>query len=860
MYETKISSPKDLGIQTAINTLVENAQRTLEAYMNFDQTEVDNIVRSMSYAAMDHSARLAKLALEETSRGVLEDKILKNMYSSEYVFDSMRDAKTVGIINENTLDGYIDIAEPMGVIAGVTPVTNPTSTTIFKSLICAKTRNPIIFAFHPGSQRCCVKTAQILLEAATKYGAPKGCISWIATPSIEATSFLMNHEGISLILATGGTGLVKAAYSSGKPALGVGPGNVPCYIEKSANLERACTDIVISKTFDNGMICASEQAVIVDEDIAEEFEKNMREKGCYFLNSREIDAISDLVISKESNTANPDIVGKTASFIATRAGVFAPSNTKILIARLNGIGSAYPLSREKLSPVLAYYVAKGPREAFTLAEGILKMHGLGHSAVIHSENEKIIREYGLRVKAGRIILNSPSSQGAIGGMYNTNVPSLTLGCGSYGRNSTLSNVSYVNLINKKRIYKRRGNILEFNTLPQIYSGAGSIETLDKIGGFKRIFIVTDESLAAEKIIKSLKNNKEVSFNVFKINSKKFDFEDTVPSIAQIHSFEADAIMAVGSDFVINTAKNLRMFYENPDISLENIGQKFMDFAKRIYKSSNFPKKTTLIIVSTIPAAGNEVSPFSFLTTKKTNHKSPIIDASLQPDIVILDPQFALELSKLRLAEVGMSVLARSMESYVSIMANDFTDSLALKAIELIFDFLTKLQENAGNSLKMLEKVYNASCISGMAYTNTFLGINQSMSQKLSENYNIAQEKASAILLPHVIGYNSSKPTKFVSFSGYERFVADKKYENIAKLFNISGRNTQESIKNLVMEIAKLSKTLGIPASISECGICGENFFENLKTLSESTHEDQFARTNPRYPLISEIEKIYKAAF
>ena len=450
-----------------IDRLVDNAQKALEEYMKLDQEQVDKIVHAMALAGLDKHMYLAKLAVEETKRGVYEDKIIKNMFATEYIWHSIKYQKTVGVVDENDMEGYVDVAEPVGIVAGVTPVTNPTSTTLFKSLICTKTRNPIIFAFHPSSQKCSVAAAKIVRDAAVKAGAPEHCIQWIEYPSITATNALMNHKGVSLILATGGTGMVKSAYSAGKPALGVGPGNVPCYIEKSANLKRACNDLIISKTFDNGMICASEQAVIVDREIADEFEKIMKYYSCHFTDAEETKKLSAYAINNETMMVNPKIVGQSPVWIAEQAGFKVPADTKILIAKLDRIDFDVPLAHEKLSPVLAYHVVDSKEEGFDTALRMLEIGGMGHSAVIHSSDEEIIQEYGDRMKVGRVIANSPSSQGAIGDIYNTNTPSLTLGCGSYGHNSTTSNVSSVNLINKKRLAKRRVNMQWFKVPPKI---------------------------------------------------------------------------------------------------------------------------------------------------------------------------------------------------------------------------------------------------------------------------------------------------------------------------------------------------------------------------------------------------------
>jgi acetaldehyde dehydrogenase/alcohol dehydrogenase len=489
-----ISVKEVVSVEETIGTFVDNAQKALAEYMKLDQEQVDNIVHAMTLAGLDNHMYLAKIAFQETGRGVFEDKVIKNIFSTEYIWHNIKNERTVGIIEENDMEGYVEVAEPVGVVAGVTPVTNPTSTTMFKSLICAKTRNPIIFAFHPSAQKCSSEAARILKEAAIKNGAPEHCIQWIETPSLDATTALMNHPGVSLILATGGSGMVKSAYSAGKPALGVGPGNVPCYINKDVDIERACTDLIISKTFDNGMICASEQAVIVDKEISEEFEECMKKYGCYFLNEKETEKVTSYVINLEKMAVNSAVVGKPAGEIAKGSGIKVPDDTKILIAKLPKPSLEYPLSLEKLSPVLAYFICDNEKQGFEYASTMLELGGLGHSAVIHSNNDELCKAYGSSMKVGRIIENSPSSQGAIGDIYNTNTPSLTLGCGSFGRNSTTSNISSVNLINRKRIAQRRVNMQWFKIPPKIYFEKGAIQYLEHMPNISRAFIVTDPTM------------------------------------------------------------------------------------------------------------------------------------------------------------------------------------------------------------------------------------------------------------------------------------------------------------------------------------------------------------------------------
>ena len=824
-------------------------------YKKLSQKTIDEIVKQMAIASMIHHVELAKMTIEETNRGVLEDKIIKNMFASEYVWDSIKDKKTIGILKEDSAKDYIEIAEPLGVIAGVTPVTNPTSTTIFKSLICVKTANPIIFGFHPGAQKCCVKTAQILRDVAVKFGAPENCIQWIETPSIEATSQLMNHPGVNVVLATGGSAMVKSAYSTGKPALGVGPGNVPCYVEKSADLLQACNDIILSKTFDNGMICASEQSVIVDEDVSEEFERIMEHNKCKFLNEEEIQKLSSLCF--KNNRLNPEIVGKTAKQIADMSGIDAPDDVKILICRLFGVGKEIPLSGEKLSPVLGYYIAKTNKEAFEICKDVLEFFGKGHTAVIHSNNQKIIKDYGLEMEAGRIIVNSPSSQGAIGGIYNTNTPSLTLGCGSYGKNSTSLNVSCDQLINIKKIFMRRNNMQWFKLPPKIYFEKNSIDYIETAENINRVFIVTDKTMielnAVQKITACLKR-RNCCYEIFSDVSPDPDVSTVFDGLKMLNKFNPDTIIAFGGGSVIDAAKGIWLFSGDSNIEFEQLRTKFMDIRKRICKFPKFHRNISFIAIPTTSGTGSEVTSFAVITDKEKNIKYPLADYSLTPDVAIIDPQFVMSLPKSAVADTGMDVLTHAIESYVSTMANDYTDGLCIQAVKLVNDYLES-SFNIGDSISR-EKMHNAACIAGMSFTNAFLGLNHSMAHKLGAEFNISHGRANAILLPYVIKYNSSIPTKFACFPKYKNFIADIKYAYISEIIGRNGNTKEESINNLINWINQLNKNLNIPSSLKDMGVDEKEFLDKVDYLSELAHEDQCTGTNPRFPLINEIKQIY----
>lgn len=856
---------KKVNVDEMIDKLVANAEKALKEYLTLNQEQVDKIVREMTLKGLENHMYLAKLAVEETGRGVFEDKVIKNIFATEYIYHSIKNEKSVGIIEENTLEGYVEVAEPVGVVAGVTPVTNPTSTTMFKSLICAKTRNPIIFAFHPSAQKCSSEAARILRDAAIKAGAPKYCIQWIEHPSVEATIALMNHPGVSLILATGGSGMVKSAYSAGKPALGVGSGNVPCYINKNVDLERACTDLIISKTFDNGMICASEQAVIVDKEISGEFERIMKKYGCYFLDEKETELVSNYVINREKMAVNPEVVGKPATFIAKNAGITVPDDTKILIAKLPKPSLEYPLSLEKLSPVLAYFVCENEQQGFEYCSLMLELGGLGHSAVIHSNDEELCKAFGNEMKVGRIIVNSPSSQGAIGDIYNTNTPSLTLGCGSFGRNSTTANISSVNLINKKRIAQRRVNMQWFKIPPKIYFEKGSIQYLEHMPNISRAFIVTDPMMVklgyVDKALYYLRKRKDYC------HSEIFSEVEPDPSIETIQKgvhamnvFQPDVIIALGGGSAIDAAKGMWLFYENPDTSFDGLRLKFMDIRKRAFQFPNLGKKAQLVAIPTTSGTGSEVTSFSVITDKKNgNIKYPLADYELTPDVAIIDPQFVKTMPKSITADTGMDVLTHAIEAYVSVLASDYTNALAMKAIALIFKYLPRSYDNPDDEVAR-EKVHNASCIAGMAFTNAFLGINHSLAHKLGGEFHIPHGRANAVLLPHVIKYNSQIPTKFTIFPKYGKFVADYRYAQIARHLNLGGTTQEEQIDALINAVISLMKKLNIPLSIKECGINESEFMAKVPKLAERAFEDQCTTSNPRYPLVSELEEIYKKAY
>lgn len=857
----EITEEQQKYIENMIDNLVKRAKKASQEFMKLNQEQVDNIVKAMAMAGLEHHMELAKMAIEETGRGIYEDKITKNMFATEYVYHSIKYDKTVGVINENEEEGYEEIAEPVGIIAGVTPVTNPTSTTMFKSIISAKTRNVIIFGFHPSSQKCSVAAAKILRDAAIKAGAPEDCILWIEEPSINSTTALMNHPDVNLILATGGKGMVKSAYSCGKPALGVGPGNVPCYINKSAKLKTSVNDLVLSKSFDNGMICASEQSVIVDREIHEEFEKLMREAGCYFLNEDETNKLrSSMFIEEKGGSLNADIVGKSPYSIAKGAGIDAPEGTKVLVLKENGVGIEYPFSKEKLSPVLAYYVVDSSDEGIGLAEKLIEFGGLGHSAVIHAEDKDVISKFSEVVKAGRIIVNSPSTHGAIGDIYNTNMPSLTLGCGTFGGNSTTANVSSVNLINIKRVANRRVNMQWFKVPDKIYFEAGSLSYLEKMPNITRAFIVTDEGMLklgyVDKLLYHLRNRREyVHSEIFSDVESDPSFATIKKGVAKLNEFKPDVIIALGGGSPIDAAKGMWLFYEHPDADIEGMKLKFMDIRKRTYKFPKLGNKTQMVAIPTTSGTGSEVTSFAVISDKEKNKKYPLADYELTPDVAIIDPDLVMSLPKSVTADTGMDVLTHALEAYVSNMASDYTDGLAEKAAELVFKNLREAYNN-GNSKFAREKMHNASTIAGMAFTNAFLGVCHSMAHKIGAEFHLPHGRINAILLPYVIEYNGvGKPSKFVSFPKYEYYVADQKYADISRRMNFPAYTNEEGVQSLIREVRRLADDVGIPRSFRDAGIGEAEWMAKVDELADRAFSDQCTTANPRLPLVEEIKQI-----
>lgn len=845
-----------------IDSLAEKGQEALKELSKKSQQEINDIVHQMSMAAVDQHMHLAKLAYDETGRGIYEDKAIKNLYASEYIWNSIKDNKTVGIIGEDKQKGLTYVAEPIGVICGVTPTTNPTSTTIFKAMIAIKTGNPIIFAFHPSAQQSSKYAAKVILEAATKAGAPKDCIQWIEVPSIEATKQLMNHKDIALVLATGGSGMVKSAYSTGKPALGVGPGNVPTYIEKTAHIKRAVNDIIGSKTFDNGMICASEQVMVVDKEVYTDVVKEFKLHQTYFVNKNELQQLEDAIMNEDKTAVKPDIVGKSAVYIAKLSGISVPEKTKLLVAEIDGIGKDYPLSREKLSPVLAMVTAKSTGHALQICEDTLKFGGLGHTAVIHTEDSQLQQKFGLKMKACRVLVNTPSAVGGIGNMYNELIPSLTLGCGSYGRNSISHNVSAVDLLNIKTIAKRRNNMQWFKLPPKVYFEENSVMYLTEMDNVERVMIVCDPGMVnigytdiVEQVLRRRENQPQIKvFNEVEPNPST---HTVYKGLEMFVNFQPDTIIALGGGSAMDAAKAIWMFFEHPETSFFGAKQKFLDIRKRTYKITK-PKNAKFICIPTTSGTGSEVTPFAVITDSETHVKYPLADYALTPDIAIVDPQFVLSVPKDVAADTGMDVLTHAIESYVSVMASDYTRGLSLQAIKLTFDYLkSSVQENDKHSR---EKMHNASTMAGMAFANAFLGISHSIAHKIGGEYGIPHGRTNAILLPHVIHYNAKDPQKHALFPKYDFFRADTDYADIAKFLGLKGNTTEELVDALANAVYDLGCSVGIDMNLKSQGVSEELLHSTIDRMAELAFEDQCTTANPKEPLISELKGIIETAY
>ncbi|MCR5786835.1 MAG: bifunctional acetaldehyde-CoA/alcohol dehydrogenase [Acholeplasmatales bacterium] len=861
---------KDLGIKE-VNEAVEKALKCLNEYASFTQEKIDYIVAKASVAALDHHGILAKMAVDETKRGVFEDKATKNLFACEYVVNNMRGLKTVGVIDDDPVTGITTVAEPVGVVAGLTPVTNPTSTAIFKSLICLKTRNPIIFSFHPLALKSSIEAARIVRDAAIKAGAPENCIQWIEHPSMEATSALMNNPGVATILATGGNAMVRAAYSCGKPALGVGAGNVPSYMEKSCNMRQAVNDIVMSKAFDNGMICASESAAFIDKEIYDAAIKEFLSYGVHLCTKEEKKKLIEYMFGVKTKSEyanarlNSDVAGKSAYVIAQNSGFEVPKDTNILMCECENVGVEEPMSREKLSPVLAVYKVNDWQEGFAKSKAMVEFDGLGHSAAIHTSDKDLSVKFGDLIPAIRIIVNSPSTFGGIGNVYNSFIPSLTLGCGSYGHNSVSGNVSAVNLLNYKKVGQRRNNMQWFKVPSKIYFERNSIEYLHQMKEMHRVIIVTDRSMVdlgyVNKVTEQFAlRSTPVQYQLFCDVEPDPDIETVYNGVQLMNSFAPDTIIALGGGSAIDAAKGMWLFYEHPEVDFNDLKQKFMDIRKRAFRYPELGKKAKLVCIPTTSGTGSEVTPFAVISDKKNNKKYPLADYSLTPTIAIVDPEFAMSLPRSVTADTGMDVLTHATEAFVSTMASDYTDGLAIQAITMVFKYLKSSYDNGKFDPEAREKMHNASCLAGMAFANAFLGINHSLAHKLGAYYHIPHGRLIAILLPHIIRYNGQKPKKLSTWPKYNYYKADEKYCMIARLLGLPAQTVEEGVESYAKACGELGKSIGIKMNLESQGIDRDDFMSKIEEIAYLAYEDQCSPANPRVPVVEDMIEILKKAY
>ena len=855
------------AIVDSVETLEAKMKAMREAqkeFAKFSQEQVDKIFYEAAMAANKMRIPLAKMAVEETQRGVLEDKIIKNHYAAEYIYNAYKDTKTCGVIEEDTAYGIKKVAEPIGLVAAVIPTTNPTSTAIFKTLICLKTRNAIIISPHPSAKACTIEAAKVVLEAAVKAGAPEGIIGWIDVPSLELTNQVMRDSDI--ILATGGPGMVKAAYSSGKPALGVGPGNTPVIIDDTADIKMAVNSIIHSKTFDNGMICASEQSVTVLDSIYEEVKKEFQYRGCYFLKKgAELDKVRKTIII--NGALNSKIPGKSAYEIAKMAGVDVPENTKILIGEVESVDISEEFAHEKLSPVLAMYKAKTFDEALAKAEQLVADGGYGHTSALYvhpAQKEKIEKHYAA-MKTCRVLINTPAAQGGIGDLYNFKLaPSLTLGCGSWGGNSVSENVGVKHLINVKTVAERRENMLWFRTPEKVYFKKGSMPVaLDELGTImhkKKAFIVTDSFLYKNGYVKGIEEKLDamgIQHTCFYEVAPDPTLQCAQKGADMMRSFEPDTIIALGGGSAMDAAKIMWVMYEYPEANFEDMAMDFMDIRKRVYTFPEMGKKAYFVAIPTSSGTGSEVTPFAIITDAETGVKWPLADYQLLPNMAIVDVDNMMTQPKGLTSASGIDVMTHAIEAYVSIMATDYTDGLAMKAVKMVFENLPSAYENGANDPKAREEMANASCMAGMAFANAFLGLNHSMAHKLGAFHHLPHGVANAVLLTEVMRYNASEvPTKMGTFSQYQYPHALARYAELGRFAGCTGKDDKEVFENFLAKLEVLKEQIGIKKSIKEYGIDEKYFLDTLDDMVEQAFNDQCTGANPRYPLMKEIKELY----
>jgi acetaldehyde dehydrogenase / alcohol dehydrogenase len=841
--------------------LVNQARIASAVFTQFTQEDVDRIVKAIVLAGLEQAQYLARLAVEETRLGVMEDKVIKNMVATEFAYDYVKDKPTVGIIREFPERNLVEIAEPIGVIFSLVPITNPTSTVLFKCIMAIKTRNAVVFSPHPRGWRCSCEAVRIMYETAVKHGAPEGVFGCVQSPTLADNAYLMRHKDVGLIDATGGRGAVKAAYSSGKPALGVGPGNTPVYLEKTANLSTSIVDIIISKTFDNGTICASEQTVVIDDEIYDPALKKFAELGAHVCNETETKLLERAVIDPQTGFMQPLAVGQNAIDIARFAGISVAASTKLLIAPIRGVGREHPLSVEKLFPVLAVYRAKSADEALKICVDVNHAGGLGHTAVIFSRNDEIIRKFGEVINAGRIIVNSPGSIGALGAVYNDLVPTFSFGCGTGGGNSTTDNVNVFHYLNIKRLARRTQAHMWFRIPNQIYFNLNAVENVRQFLSDSTV-LVTNPALEQMGHVDTVRRYipPQTHVHVLFIPDAEPEINVVMQGVEALNSQKADQIIALGGGSVIDAAKIMKLKYESPQADLEELAAPFLDLRKRVVQYPTDKIHTArLIAISTTSGTGSEVTPFAVLTDKKLGRKVTLADYSLNPDVAIVDPQFVMSMPKKLTADTGIDCLTHGLEAGVSNYASPYTDSNAMQAIRLAFKYLPIAYEHPGNEEARC-MMHNAACIAAMAFSNASVGVNHALAHAFGARFGVAHGRANALMLPHVIAYNAAVPAKFMPSPYQQGYVAHKKYALMADLLGLGGRTVDEKVSRLIEAIEQLLDRLEIPRSIAELGISREEFERAVPEMVKTAFDDPSWRSNPRMPLMSELTELFWKAY
>ena len=847
---------------------IEELRKAQKEFAKFNQEQVDEIFRQAALAANHNRIKLAKMAVEETGMGIVEDKVIKNNFAAEYIYNQYKNMKTCGVLEEDKTNGITKIAEPIGVIAAIVPTTNPTSTAIFKTLIALKTRNAIIISPHPRAKHSTIEAARIVLEAAVKAGAPEGIIGWIDEPSVELSQNVMRESDI--ILATGGPAMVKAAYSSGRPALGVGAGNTPAIIDETAHIKMAVNSILLSKTFDNGVICASEQSIVVLDQVYDEVKKELAERGAYILKGEEIDKVRSIILN-ERGGLNADMVGQSAYKIAKMAGVEVPESAKVLVGEVTSVELEEPFSHEKLSPVLAMYRAKSFEEALDKADRLIELGGMGHTSILYTDQLKSkdrILTFGERMKTARTLINMPAAQGAIGDLYNFKLaPSLTLGCGSWGGNSVSENVGPKHLINVKSIAERRENMLWFRVPEKTYFKYGCLPVaLQELGdmGKKKAFIVTDRVLFemgyTNKVTEILESN-GIQYKIFSDVEPDPTLRCARAGAQEMETFQPDVVISLGGGSAMDAAKIMWVMYEHPEVNFHDLAMTFMDIRKRIYKFPTMGQKAMMVAIATSAGTGSEVTPFAVITDEQTGVKYPLADYELTPDMAIVDAELMMTSPRGLTACAGIDVLVHAIEAYVSIMASEYTNGLALEAIRLVFKYLPDAYNEGTTNVKAREKMAHASCMAGMAFSNAFLGINHSMAHKLGAFHHLPHGMANALLMNEVIRFNATDaPTKQAAFAQYKYPNAAWRYARIADHLGLGGNTEAEKVELLIKAIEGLQAKVNMPKTIQEAGVSEVKFMETLDEMVEQAFDDQCTGANPRYPLMSELKEMYITSY